>query len=314
LNSFLKKLPLPVSGLMLGLAALGNLIKDYGDIYRNILGLISGTIFLMLILKVVIFPRCIKEGLDNPVVGGVMATFPMGMMILSTYLVPYSKTLSFGLWISGVILHLILIMAFSLKYILKFDIKKVFTTYYIVYVGIVAGSVSAPAHNMLELGKLLFWFGFISYVVILPLVLYRIFIVKEIPAPALPTLVIQAAPGSLCLAGYLSTFQEKSPTIVVLLLILASINILIALAYLPKLIAGKFVPAFSAFTFPIVISGIAMKLTNGFFMKSGNQIQVLKPAASILEIMSLILVLFVLLSYIKFMALPVDSVTTPKKA
>lgn len=302
MNKLLKKLPIPISGLMLGAAALGNLVRDHGEAYRNTLGIVATVLLVMLVVKMIMYPKCVKEGLDNPVVGGVMATFPMGMMILSTYLVPYSSSLAFGLWIAGIVVHVALIVAFSLRYLLKFNIKKVFTTYYIVYVGIVAGSVSAPAHNMFAIGEGLFWFGFAAYIVLLPIVLYRIFVVKEIPAPALPTLVIQAAPGSLCLAGYLSTFQDKSPTMVAILLVLATVNILLALAYLPKLAAGKFVPAFSAFTFPIVISGIAIKMSNGFYMNSGNPIAFLKPAALFLEVLSSIIVLFVLLKYMKFMA------------
>lgn len=314
MKNILKKLPIPISGLMLGAAALGNLVRDYGDLYRNALGIVAGVIFLMLVAKIILFPKCVKEGLDNPVVGGVMATFPMGMMILSTYLVPYSKSLAFGLWIAGIAVHVALIVAFSLRYLLKFNIKKVFTTYYIMYVGIVAGSVSAPAHNMFALGEGLFWFGFAAYILLLPFVLYRIFVVKEIPAPALPTLVVQAAPGSLCLAGYLSAFQEKSAVMVAVLLVLASVNILLALAYLPKLIAGKFVPAFSAFTFPIVISGIAIKMANGFYVKSGNPVAFLKPAATALVVLSSLIVLFVLLSYIKFMFVSEEIAAKPNKA
>lgn len=309
MNNLVKKLPIPASGLMLGLAALGNLLRSHGEIFRNICGLIAAVLLVLLVIKVVMYPKCLKEGLESPVVGGVMATFPMGMMILSTYLVTFSKGLALGLWVAGILVHVALILAFSAKYLLKFNIKKVFTTYYIVYVGIVAGSVSAPAHNMLQVGQLLFWFGFVAYLVLLPLVLYRIFVVKEIPAPALPTLVIQAAPGSLCLAGYLSTFQEKSPVMVGILLALAAVNILIGLAFLIKNVTGRFTPAFSSFTFPIVISGLAVKLTNGFYLNSGNPVALLGPSALILEVLSIGLVLYVLISYVILLTAPNEGKT-----
>lgn len=314
MSNLIKKLPIPISGLMLGAAALGNLVKDHGEIYKNILGIVSAILLVMLIIKLIIYPKCIKKGLDNPVVGGVMATFPMGIMILSTYLVPYSSALAFGLWLAGLAIHIALIIAFSFKYLFKFNIKKVFTTYYIVYVGIVAASISAPAHNMFKLGEVFFWFGFTAYIVLIPIVIYRIFLVKDIPLPALPTLVIQAAPGSLCLAGYLSTFQDKSPVMVIVLLILATVNILIALVYLPKLMFRKFVPAFSAFTFPIVISGIAIKMAKGFYLNSGNPISFLEPSALFLEALSSIIVLFVLLHYIRFMFFAEVKTPKPTKA
>ena len=60
----LKKLPLPVTGLMLGLASTGNLVLSYGNVYRNIFGIISGIILALLIAKITI-PQSIKEGLKT---------------------------------------------------------------------------------------------------------------------------------------------------------------------------------------------------------------------------------------------------------
>lgn len=300
---FFKKLPIPISGLMLGSAALGNLVKSYGDIYRNIFGLISALIFVCLLIKIVLFPKSISDGLNNPVVAGVMATFPMGMMILSTYTIPFSKTFSFGFWIAGIAIHLLLIIAFTLKYIFKFNIKKVFTVYYIVYVGVVVASVSAPAHQMLGIGRGLFWFGFISYIILLPIVLYRILIVKEIPAIAMPTLIVQAAPGSLCLAGYLSSFQVINPMVFNVLLFLAVINILFALYHLPRLILANFVPAFSAFTFPLVISAISLKMSNAYLSNIGASNELLLYSVKFLELLSVFIVVFVLFRYIQDIAI-----------
>jgi exfoliative toxin A/B len=314
MNDFFKKIPVPITGLMLGAAALGNLVKDRGEIFRDMLGIVSVVIFIMLVIKIIKNPGIISAGLDNPVVGGVMATFPMGMMILSTYIKPLSSRLAFGFWVAGIMIHLALIIAFSIRYLLKFNIRKVFTTYFIMYVGIVAASVSAPAHNMLKVGETLFWFGFTAYIILLPIVLYRVFVIKEIPAPALPTLVVLSAPGSLCLAGYLSTFEVKNPTMVLILLVLASINIILALGYLPRLVLGPFVPAFSAFTFPLVISAIAIKMANGFYAASGNPISLLAPSALVLEIISVLIVLFVLIRYTQYMIKVDEILEAPAKA
>ncbi len=59
-------------------------------------------------------------------------------------------------------------------------------------------------------GKFNSWFVLYSYLILLPIILYRITKVKEIPEPALPTIVILAAPASLCLAGYMNSFQNKN--------------------------------------------------------------------------------------------------------
>src|SRR5690606_32832882 len=52
--------------------------------------------------------------------------------------------------------------------------------------------------------------------------------VKKLPIPISGLMLGAAALGSLCLAGYLSTFQNKSPVMVAVLLVLTIVNILIA--------------------------------------------------------------------------------------
>lgn len=297
----IKKLPLPITGLMLGLAALGNLIQSYSNGLRNVLGIISGIILIMVLVKIAMFPKGVKEALENPVVASVFPTLSMTIMLLATYLKPVIGPAAIGVWFLGVALHILLILWFSKKFVSNFNIKKVFPSWFIVYVGIVVASVSAPAFEMQALGKILFWFGFVSYLVLIPIVLKRIFVVKEIPQPALPTIAIMAAPASLCLAGYMNSFAEKNMGMVMFLLVISQITYLGVIAYLPKLLKLNFMPSFSAFTFPTVISGIGLKVTNGFLVKSGNVIAPLKTLVNVEELIALILVLYVLAKYIGFL-------------
>jgi len=41
-------------------------------------------------------------------------------------------------------------------------LKKVFASYFIVYVGIVVASITAPVFGKQSLGEIIFWFGFIK--------------------------------------------------------------------------------------------------------------------------------------------------------
>ena len=297
----IKKLPLPITGLMLGLAALGNLIQSYSNGLRNVLGIISGIILIMVLVKIAMFPKGVKEALENPVVASVFPTLSMTIMLLAAYLKPLMGPSAVGVWYIGIVLHVLLILWFSKKFVLNFNIKKVFPSWFIVYVGIAVGSVTAPAFEAQALGKILFWFALLSYLILLPIVLKRIFVVKEIPQPALPTIAIMAAPASLCLAGYMNSFAEKNMGMVMFLLVVSQITYLGVIAYLPKLLKLNFMPSFSGFTFPTVISGIGLKLTNGFLVKSGSVIAPLKTLVNVEEIIALILVLYVLAKYIGFL-------------
>ncbi|WP_406243575.1 TDT family transporter [Tissierella carlieri] len=301
MKEIIKKLPVPIVGLMLALAAMGNLVLSYGEIYRNIFGVLSAIILVLVLVKIIMFPKGVSEAIDNPVVASVFPTLSMGIMLLATYLKPLAPSLAFGIWIIGLVLHGVLIIYFTKKYLFNFGIKKVFPSWFIVYVGIVVGSVTAPAFDKANIGQILFWFGFISYFALLPIVLKRVFKVKDIPEPALPTLIIFAAPVALCLAGYMNSFQEKNMFIVWLLVALSQFSYLCVLLQLPKLLKLKFYPSYSAFTFPLVISAISIKLTNGFLVEIEKPIAILKYVVNFEELVALAIVIYVLIRYIGFL-------------
>jgi exfoliative toxin A/B len=301
MKKIINKVPVPLAGLMLALASAGNLVASYGSIYRNIFGVVSAMLLLLILAKVITNRKAVVEDMNNPVIAGVAPTFSMGIMILSTYVKPLQSSVAYFLWIVGLLIHLSLMVYFTKKFIFTFNIKKVFPSYFVVYAGIVVGSVTAPVFNAAAFGRLLFWFGLTAYLVLLPIVIYRVFVVKSIPEPALPTITIFAAPASLCLAGYMNSFQQKNMIIVWFLAILSLTMFTAVLLYMPKMLKLKFYPSFSAFTFPFVISGIAMKLTNGFLIKSEQGIPVLGYVVKFQELLAVGMVLYVLIRYIDFL-------------
>ncbi|SHI06610.1 exfoliative toxin A/B [Clostridium collagenovorans DSM 3089] len=301
MNKVFKKVPIPMAGLMLALAATGNLVLSYGEVYRNIFGILASIILIFILGKLIIDFKDVLENLKNPVMASIAPTFTMGIMILSTYINKLSSSVALSIWVIGLVLHIILIVYFTLKFILKFDVNKVLPSYFIVYVGIVVGSITAPAYNLAKVGQGLFWFGLVSYAILLPIVIYKVFVIKKIQEPLKPILIIFAAPASLCLAGYLASFPEKNMTIVGILAVLSLIMYLGSLVILPKLLKLKFYPSYSAFTFPLVISAIAIKQTNGFLIKKGTEIVLLKYVVYFETIVAVLIVAYVFYKYMKFL-------------
>lgn len=304
-NQLVKRVPVPIAGLMLALAAGGNLIQSYGIVYKNIYGFISAILLALLLAKIIKYPNQVKQELKNPIVASVFPTLTMGIMLLSTYVKPVAPSFAFVMWIVSVLVHIGLMIKFALDHIIKFDIKKVFPSWFIVYVGIVVGSVTAPAFAMQSLGRIFFWVGIISYLLLLPIVLKKVSL-GTIPEPALPTIAIFAAPVALCLAGYINSFETKNMVIVWALLILSQLSYFLVLLQLPKLLKSKFYPSFSGFTFPMVISAISIKLTNGFLVNTGQPIPLLKYMVKLEEIIAILIVLYVLVKYIQYLKLPVQ--------
>lgn len=298
--NYIKKIPLPMAAVMLALASLGNLLSSYNIVFKNILGVISAIILILLTIKIITCWKAVKEEIKHPVIAAVIPTYSMGVMILSAYLKEISFSSGFILWWVGVLIHIGLIIFYSKNFILKFDIKKMFPSTFIVYVGIGVGGITAPAFKLAQLGQAFFWIAFISLIILIPVLGYRTLIVKGIPEPAFPTTVIFAAPAALTLAAYLNSFSEKNINMVMFLAVLVMVLYICGIVYLVQGLRLKFYPSYAAFTFPMVISAIAMKGTNGFLMKAGKEISWLKYVVKFQEVIATVIVLYVLIRFLMF--------------
>lgn len=304
MKAIIQKVPVPLSGVMLGCAALGNLLQSYSGAVRYLFGAIALAALVLLLLKWALYPAMVKEDLKNPIMLSVGATFPMGLMLLSVYAKPFLGNIALVIWLGAILLHLALIVLFTLRFLFNLDIKKVFASYFIVYVGIAAAGVTAPAYNMQGLGAVAFWFAFAALLPLLALVGYRYVKHPALPDPAQPLFCIFAAPTSLCLAAYLQSVQAKSATMVIFLFSLATALYILGLVKLFRLAKSHFYPSFSSFTFPFVISAIAAKQATAFLSGAGYGLTFLPSLVLIETILAVVLVLYTLSRYCIFLFRP----------
>lgn len=297
---YIKKIPLPFAAVILALAALGNLLATYTVIAKNILGTLSAILFVLLTLKIIVCWKSVKEEYKNPVIASVIPTYSMAMMILAGYLKPYSSPMALGLWWLGVIIHVVLIVLYTKNFIIGFKINKIFPSTFIVYVGIAAAAITAPAFGLANIGQGIFWFAFVSLIILIFLIGYRVFVVKGIPEPAMPTTVIFAAPAALILAAYLNSFAEKNLTMLYFLAALVVVLYVVGLYFLVKGLRLKFYPSYAAFTFPMVISAIALKGANVALINSGKMISWLKYVVNTQEVIATVVVAYVFIKFIIF--------------
>ena len=214
---------------MIGAAALGNLLQSYSEGIRYVCGVFAAFLLILALLKLIMFPGAVKEDMKNPIMASVSGTFPMALMILSTYVKPFIGQAAYYIWLFAIALHIVLIIYFTVKFVFKLQMPKVFASYYIVYVGIVVASVTAPAYEKLAIGSAAFWFGFVTLILLLILVTYRYVTVKEVPDPAKPLICIYAAPTSLCIAGYVQSVMPKSYGFLMGMFVVATVIYIFAL-------------------------------------------------------------------------------------
>ena len=298
MKDIIKKVPIPLCGVMLGTAALGNLLQSYGEGIRNICGIFAAFLLILVLLKLIMFPGMIKEDMGNPIMASVSGTFTMALMILSTYVKPYIGQAAYIIWLLAIILHIVLIVYFTVKFVVKLQMPKVFASYYIVYVGIVVAAVTAPAYEQLGIGAATFWFGFVTLILLLVLVTYRYVKFKEVPNPAKPLICIYAAPTSLCIAGYVQSVTPKSYGFLIGMFVVATVIYIFALVKAVGYLKLPFFPSYAAFTFPFVISAIASKQTMACAANMGHPMPFLQYVVLIETIIAVILVVY---TYIRFM-------------
>ena len=280
--SFLKRVPLPLCGVALGLAALGNLLTAYSPYLKILCGVLSFVGILFVTCKYLTMSDAFVTDMKNPVTASVSGTYTMTLMLLAGYIKPILPVFAMILWYVAIVLHFVLMIYFTLNFILKIkipdDLMKVVASYFIVYVGIVVASVTAPAFNNIALGKICFLIGFILYIPLFFYVSFRYIKLgnKKIEAKALAC--IYAAPASLCVAGYISSFEQKNMTFLTGLYLFSLLIYLFGLFVVADLFANfannkefKFYPSIAGITFPFVISAIAAKQFNAVLTKMDIQ-------------------------------------------
>lgn len=301
MKDIIKKVPVPLCGVMLGMAALGNLLQSYGEGIRYLCGIVAAFLLVLVLLKLVMFPQMIKEDMQNPIMASVAATFPMAIMLLSTYVKPFIGPVAMYIWFFAIGLHIVLIVYFTRKFMLKLQLPKVFASYFIVYVGIAVAAVTAPAYEMQSVGTIAFWFGFVTLILLLVLVTKRYIQVKEVPEPAQPLICIYAAPMSLCIAGYVQSVTPKSRGFLLAMLVVATVLYVFALVKAIGYLKLKFYPSYAAFTFPFVISAIAVKQTMACCANMGQPIPALNVLVLIETIIAVVFVLYTLFRFMGFL-------------
>ena len=300
----LKQLPYPIAGLALGMASLGNLLSDISPLLKTILGLLAAIFIVGLIIKALLLPASLKEAFNHPLIAGTMITFPMTLMLLATYILPSAPAVAKVVWVLGVAIAVACILWMIVRFVLRFDIKQVFSSYFVAFVGIAVASITAKAVGFPIVGQIAFWFGLIVYPFLVLVVSYRYLRIKNIPPPARPAFAIYAAPASLLLAAYLSAFETKSPLLVYLIFGVALIMTIIGLVKTLPQLAGPFFPSMSAFTFPFVISAVAMKMFNGWLKATGNPSPIVNAIFWIEFVIAGILVAYTLIRYLIFLFNP----------
>lgn len=256
--------PTPVAGLALGIASLGACLENalpFPGAAQNTGALIAAVLLTVLAVRFVLHPDTLVQDIRHPVAGSIVPTFAMGVMVVSKALGRFLPGAGEALWLFAVVVHLVS-LAFFLYYRAKaWQLHEMVPSWFVPPVGIVVADVTCPGAAWTEPALILLAIGMISYLVMLPVMIYRFLFHREIPDGAKPTIAIMAAPASLSLAGYLTVVKSPSLPICLALLGLALAMTLVTYLAFFRLMRLPFSPGYAAFTFPMAIGAIALYKT-----------------------------------------------------
>ena len=297
--NIIKNLPLAITGLILAILSLGKIFTDFSSIFF----IIGSLLIFLILLKLVLHFDAFNNELNNLIALSTFGTFSMALMLFSTYLkplfMPLSESIAFGIWILGIIIHLTIIILFTKNYILaNFDIENVFATWWIVYIGITMAAITAPAYDLQQYGFIFFGIGFILMIPTFVLISYRYLKFTAIEDKNKPFICIYTALLSILLVGYVNALNINGNFLSVIYIIACIFYVFAIFQAFKLLIIEKleFMPSFSAFTFPFVISAIATGEAYKFF-----GLGILNYLFHIQAIIALVLVIFVFYNYLKFL-------------
>lgn len=298
----IEHVPLPLGGVALGLAALGNLLQPWSEAAHALCGIASALFLILVIAKAALFPHRVREDLHNSILASVSATSFMALMQLAGYLAPWAFAPALTLWTGAVVGHLVLMGWFTTRFVARFSLDEVFPTYFICYVGIVVASVTSPAFGLQGIGRLLLVLGAVTYAILLVVVTWR-YLRRPVPESAEPLFCIYTAPMSLSLAGYLAVVPEPNPVLVGMMLVAAQGLFLIVLVRLPHLLALPFYPSYAAMTFPFVITATALGKAFACLQAQGGPIPPVLDGLPLVEAaLATAMVLYVSGRYVHFLA------------
>lgn len=253
----IKKIPIPFCGVALGLIAAGNLVQAAFPWLRPIFGALGTLVLVLFLLKLLLFFPVFREEMGNPVLASISGTFCMACMLLSVYIQPLLPVAGRLLWFGAVLLHVALILYFSIRFMRKLKPAEYHASFYIVYVGIATAAISAPAWKMQALGKGIAVFALLAFLSLVVPVTRRYLGGEKVPAALQPLFMISAAPTSLCIVGFKNSFGDPWIGLLIFLFVLGTLFYLPAVVMAFRKLGAAFFPSLAACTFPLVISAIA---------------------------------------------------------
>jgi len=254
----LENMPVPILPTMVGALTLSNVYQGLGFTgIRHGFMWLGTCIWILYLIKILKYPKTFKKEYSTTVPSSLYAGFTMVMMILGSYYIGFNQVIGKGFWLIGLILHIIHILVFTYRNIIKnFNKESFLPSWFVTYNGIMVSAVVGGAMKEPFICKIVVYYGIVIYLLLLPFILNRL-ITVEIKAPVYHTMAILLAPCSLCLVSYLNNIENPNSYLVFGIYFAVLCSLIFVVYKLPKFFSSDFAPSYAGMTFPMAIGIVA---------------------------------------------------------
>lgn len=267
-----ERMPVPVLPTFVGALTLSNVYSGMGYSWIRHITMWTATVIIILYMgKLLRFTDTCRKEYGNVVPCSLYAGFNMVLMILGSYYFDYIPTLGKGIWLIAIALHAMHICLFTYRNVIKKrDINTFVPSWFVTYNGIMVSCVVGGAMGMKGLLTSIVYYGIIIYIILIPIMIWRLLKV-EVKPPVYHTMAVVLAPCSLCVVSYLNVIPAPSPVLLYGLYGCVLASLLFIIIKLPKFFAFPFSPGFAGMTFPMAIGIVATNKMTGYLKGAGQE-------------------------------------------
>lgn len=300
----LQNIPVAILPTMVGACTLGNVFLSMGYSWvANITLLFACLILVLYIAKVGLYYDTFRKEYKAVVPGSLHAGFTMILMILGSALFPYHQGLGKGLWLVGLSLHVLHIIIFTYRNVIReFHRESFVPSWFVTYNGVMVSTVVGGVMKEPLISTIIVYYGIFIFTLIIPFMVYRLwkFPIKD---AVYHTKAIVLAPSSLCLVSYLNVVKEPNAIVVYYLYAAVAIAVLYIIMKLPSYFAFTFTPGYAGLTFPMAIGCVATVKFAGFLKMQGMEEMsaIFKQVSGIQIYITTGIIAYVLLQFIRML-------------
>jgi len=262
----LANLPVPLFGSVMGLSGLAialtrsGLFPGIAEIGHGLLFLVTIWFLLLSVVylaKVIRFPGEVLKEFNHPVRMNFFPAISISLLLLSIGYLTLAPGLSLILWVSGTLLHFLLLLRTLRVWLFRgLPLQSFNPAWFIPVVGTLIVPIAGVEHAPAEVSWFFFSIGLVFWVAMLGITLSRIIFHGGLPPKLLPTLFILIAPPAVAFLAYLQ-LTGTLDTLARILYFHALFTAILVLSFADRFIRLPFFLSHWAYTFPIAAITLA---------------------------------------------------------